>query len=157
MTIMDDLNFLAGKWEGNNLVWESLDQEPYESKTSAKVTPVAMGKFLRIDYTWSLENEPQEGSLLVGQEESNQAVSAIWVDSWHNGDKMMACQGGVETNGSVNLLGSYAVQSGPDWGWRIVVEPGGIDSFRIFMYNINPQGVEELAVEADYRLVGSIP
>jgi hypothetical protein len=153
MANMDILNSLVGKWKGENLVWESPDQEPHESHTEAIVVGVAQGIFLRIDYTWAVDGEPQSGSLLLGQEAASGEVTAAWVDSWHNGDRMMICRGKIDVNGSADIYGTYPALSGPDWGWRIVVEPGGIDSFRIFMYNITPQGVEALAVETDYRLV----
>jgi hypothetical protein len=153
MPNMDNLLSLAGNWRGENLLWISLDEEPHESRTTAAVTTTVRGKFVRLDYGWSFEDEPQEGSLLIGQSEETGKLTAIWVDSWHMNDKIMICQGEIEENGSANLRGAYSAQSGPDWGWRIVIEPGGIDSFRVFMYNITPQGVEALAVEADYRLV----
>ena len=151
MPNMDVLNSLAGKWKGENLVWESLDQEPQESHTEADIVTVAQGKFLRIDYRWAIGDEPQSGSLLIGQEAVSGEVTAAWVDSWHNGDRMMICRGKIEETGAADLYGSYPAISGPDWGWRIYLEPGGIDSFRVYMYNVTPQGVEELAVETDYR------
>jgi hypothetical protein len=153
MPNMDNLLSLAGNWLGNSFLWTSLDEEPKESRTAAAVSTTARGKFVRLDYDWSLEDEPQEGSLLVGQSEESGELAGVWVDSWHMNDKMMICRGEIDENGSANLLGAYSVESGPDWGWRMVIEPGGIDSFRIFMYNITPQKVEQLAVETDYRLV----
>lgn len=152
MANMDVLNSLVGKWKGENLVWESLNQEePHESLTEAEISKVAEGKFLRIDYRWSMGDEPQSGSLLIGQEAVSGEATGIWIDSWQNGDRMMICRGRIDDSGAADLYGSYPALSGPDWGWRIFLEPGGIDSFRIYMYNITPQGVEELAVEADYR------
>ena len=151
MANMDVLNSLEGSWIGENFVWEGLEQEPHESGIEAVITRVAQGKFLRIDYSWSIDGEPQSGCLLLGQETASREVTAAWVDSWHNGDRMMVCRGQIDQNDSADVYGSYPAISGPDWGWRIVVEPGGIDSFRIFMYNITPQGVEALAVQAELR------
>jgi len=44
--------------------------------------------------------------------------------------------------------GSYAAPPGPDWGWRTVIEIPDDDSFRMVMYNVSPEGKEELAVNA---------
>ena len=54
------------------------------------------------------------------------------------------------TEGSVSIQGSYAAPPGPDWGWRILIEPRQADSFWMVMYNISPEGREALAVEATY-------
>jgi hypothetical protein len=152
MASMDILNSLVGDWKGDNLLWVTPDQEePYESKTTARVSRPAQGKFLRFDYTWSEEGEPQDGSILIGQTQDSGALTATWIDSWHNGDQIMLLRGKVDETGSADLYGSYPAPSGPDWGWRIYMEPGGIDSFRLFMYNITPDGAEHLAVEVDYR------
>ena len=40
--------------------------------------------------------------------------------------------------------------SSPDWGWRIELEVTELDEFEMRMYNISPQGEEELAVQARY-------
>jgi hypothetical protein len=62
----------------------------------------------------------------------------------------MICRGAVTSSGAVNLRGSYAAGSGPDWGWRTVIEPTGRRSFRMLMYNIAPASDEVLAVDARY-------
>lgn len=78
------------------------------------------------------------------------SVTAVWVDSWHVGDKFMICRGVTEGDGAISVRGSYGVSSGPDWGWRTVVGRGDDGSFRMVMYNVSPDGKEELAVEAIY-------
>ena len=63
---------------------------------------------------------------------------------------MMALQGTVDTNGQISLLGSYEAPPDPDWGWKIIIDVPGADKISIGMYNITPDGVKELAVQADY-------
>jgi hypothetical protein len=110
----------------------------------------AMGCFLSVRYTWQFEGDPQEGLLLLGWEGARGPVQAAWVDSWHNGDRMMLCRGETGASGGASVLGSYPAPEGPDWGWRVAVEPGPGDSLRIAMFNI-PPGIEEmLAVEGVY-------
>ena len=53
----------------------------------------------------------------------------------------------------IDLRGSYRVPSSPDWGWRTVIEPGESDTLRLIMYNVTPDGREELAVEATFAKV----
>jgi hypothetical protein len=76
-------------------------------------------------------------------------VTLHWIDSWHNGDAVMACEG-TGSDGRVDVRGSYPAPSGPDWGWRIRVEPGS-GSLVIRMDNVSPDGEEYPAVEASYR------
>lgn len=154
MSGLDTLIGLAGKWQGHNQLWLPPAETPYESPSTASITPVIRGKFVRIDYTWVFEGEPQEGLLLVGYETEADVVTIAWADSWHMGDKAMICQGSAEEDGSIVVRGSYTVPSQPDWGWRIVVGPGEGNAFRIVMYNILPEGQEMLAVETNYTKVG---
>ena len=117
------------------------------------IIPMLGGKFARIDYTWEIDGEPQAGSLLFGYESKAGLVTAVFIDSWHNGEVMMVCKGSAGADGALSVSGFYPAPSGPDWGWRTVIEPGDNESFRPLMYNITPQGHEELAVEARYTRV----
>jgi hypothetical protein len=69
------------------------------------------------------------------------------------GAKYMHCQGVIKDDGSVDVRGSYQVSTGPDWGWRIVVEPESENVLNLIMYNIWPEGKEELAVKAVFCIV----
>ena len=88
---------------------------------------------------------------MIGQERPEDLVKAIWVDSWHMGDTFMLCQGRPRPARRPLVQGSYAAPPGPDWGWRIILEPGEGDTLRLVMVNIDPRGKEMLAVEAQYR------
>ncbi|HSK76202.1 MAG TPA: DUF1579 family protein, partial [Thermoanaerobaculia bacterium] len=96
---------------------------------------------------------PQEGSLLIGFNKKTETITAHWIDSFHNGNNVMACTGPKPDGPSLSVQGSYAAPPGPDWGWRIRITPDG-DALRIVMHNLWPEGgQEDLAVEATYTRV----
>ncbi len=144
------LQSLTGEWSGTSKLWLSPAEPPRSCITHATVAEVATGKFVRIDYTWEYEGKPQAGSLLCGYDSKQRKATAVWVDGWHMGDKYMPCDGTVDES-HIDVRGSYEAPPGPDWGWRTVVECESGESFRLIMYNISPDGNEELAVEAAYR------
>lgn len=154
MAVHIQLAALVGGWQGTNRVWLTPDDPVMESKTQAVVTLIARGKFLSLQYTWAVDGNLQEGLLLLSQEAQGGVVRAAWVDSWHNGDTMMICKGVAESDGSVWVKGAYAAPPGPDWGWKISLEPKDAGTFRLAMDNIMPQGAAMLAVEAVYTRMG---
>lgn len=119
------------------------------SQSTAIVTQLANGKFIRIDYTWSHEGQPHDGSCLIGHVEKSGEVTAHWIDSFHMGNGLLASTGTADENGVISVLGSYVAPPGPDWGWRTIITPDG-DRLRIVMNNIWPEGREDLAVDASY-------
>lgn len=66
-------------------------------------------------------------------------------------DKLLISEGAKSENNFVSLKGFYQVPEHPDWGWRKVIESENSDSFKITMFNVSPEGVEDLAVEAIYE------
>ena len=108
---------------------------------------------VRVDYTWSYQGKPQQGSILFSTDDATGAVTARWTDTWHTGNQPMVCSGRKTGGPTLSVRGSYAAPPGPDWGWRIDVTPDG-DRLRIVMHNVWPQelgGEEELAAEALYQ------
>ena len=142
---------LTGRWRGKYRLIVEPDQPARESESTAVVSPVAGGRFARIDYVWGDRDNPEDGSILFGRDRERGVVTALWVDSFHMGDKVMTCEGGSPDAGSLEVRGSYPAPPGPDWGWRTVVETGEDDSLRMVMYNVTPDGKEDLAVEATYQ------
>jgi hypothetical protein len=119
-----------------------------DSPSHAVIVPMLGGRFVRIDYTWNDRGAPQQGSLLVGLEA--EVVTAAWVDSWHNGSRMMICSGALTSEGGLDIRGTYPAGPGlPDWGWRthLVVRD---QSWTMTMFNVSPAGDETLAVRAEY-------
>ncbi len=143
---------LIGAWAGENLLRLSwLTPTDYFSTSDLSVAQVARGKFLTFTYSWSHENIAQEGLLVLGYDKTQGVTTAAWVDSWHMSSKIMQCQGTIDRQGVIDLRGSYEAPPGPDWGWRFVITPSSGKALQIVMYNVSPVGVEELAVQADYK------
>jgi hypothetical protein len=151
---MADFNSLietAGSWLGNNTLWVSPEDFPDISDSTLSVIPFLKKKFVRLDYTWKLEGELHEGNFIIGFQSKRKLYSAVWLDTWHMGDKYMTCQGLVDENGSFVLMGYYEVTEGPDYGWKTVIEIGKHESLRITMFNVTPEGKEQLAVKSVYK------
>ena len=145
---------LIGEWTGKNLLrlyW--LTPSDYFSSSDLSVSQVAKGTFLTFDYTWEHENVPQEGMLVVGYDRIQNNATAAWIDSWHMSSKVMFCQGTINAQGIINLRGSYEAPPGPDWGWRIMIITPSDNILQLIMFNCSPEGLEELAVQADYKRV----
>jgi hypothetical protein len=149
MSALDGLIACEGRWQGTSTLKDPHSGTDDTSPSTATVTPVLGGRFVRVDYTWSYGNKPQEGSLLIGYQRKAETATAHWIDSFHNSDKVMACTGRVADGGPLSVRGSYAAPPGPDWGWRIDLLPEG-DTLRIVHYNVWPEGKEELAVDSSY-------
>ena len=150
MGISDRFSDLFGDWRGTNRLhvpW--MPEKLKESPSTAVVRSKMNGQFLSIEYTWSFDGEPQEGMLILGCDPRSNAVQAVWTDSWHSKDVLMLCNGSIDSNGVISVMGHYAVPEHPDWGWRTEIIRGG-DSFRYVMYNVTPEGAEEVAVETNF-------
>lgn len=148
MSIPENFNNLAGNWSGTNRLHTPWIKENPISKSESvcSVETAAINKFLKIEYTWIHEEKPQAGLLLIGNEKDS--VKAVWIDSWHNGDKFMNCEGNVEGS-SIKIKGFYSVPDHPDWGWKMEIKFKNETSFKIIMHNVTPEGEESLAVEID--------
>src|SRR5215204_1645358 len=152
MAIEQELTDLVGNWKGTNRLHAPWMPEPLQlSASTAMVRSKMNGQFLSIDYTWSFEGEPQEGMLILGCDSKSDAVQAVWTDSWHSKDVLMLCNGSRDENGRISVIGYYAVPEHPDWGWRTEITPAGAGSFRYAMYNVSPEGEEEIAVETEFE------
>lgn len=145
----DDLSACAGEWRGKNLLFFQPDQPGIESEISATVLPILGGRFVRLDYTWSYEDQPKEGSLLMAFDSKTGKTSGYWIDSFHMGSSLLTLTGDG-ADGKYKVYGSYPAPPGPDWGWSIAVEPGD-GSLRLLMWNIEPGDPEQLAVQAEMK------
>lgn len=150
MGALDQLVGAAGTWAAIYTLQDPASGLDADSSSAATVTPVLDGRFVRLDYTWAYQGAAQAGSLLVGCERASGVASAVWIDSWHNSDRMMICTGTIDGEGAVDVRGTYAAPSGPDWGWRTRLSATP-DRLTMTMFNVDPDGREERAVSAEYR------
>jgi hypothetical protein len=150
MSPIDRLTGLAGPWQATY----QLRGDPSfagDSPSSAVITPTVGGRFARIDYAWSDRGKPQEGALVVGFEPGPGRVSVMWLDTWHNSNRMMICSGTATPDGGIDVVGTYPTGEGsPDWGWRTRLDVAA-DTWTMTMFNVSPEGQEDLAVRAVYR------
>ena len=154
---LDSLIACTGSWKGTNILHDPNTKRPEESPGSLRLTPILKSHFVRLDYTWSYQGTPQEGSLLIGFDPNTRTISGHWIDTWHMGRAAMIFLGPEPEDSTLKLAGSYTAPPGPDWGWRIEITAGpGVDALRITMTNIWPDGArEEPAVEAVYTRVAA--
>ncbi len=150
MSANEDFAKFAGKWKGTNKLYLSWQPEPLkETDSTLTVSMKANGQFVAFDYAWAYEGIPQEGLILLGCDTKSNAVQTVWTDSWHSSHTLMVSDGTVVNDGSVSVKGFYKVPDNPDWGWRTEIVPKD-ESLRIVMYNVSPEGIEELAVETEF-------
>jgi len=88
MNPFDSLAAFAGAWRGMNTLQDPHAGIAEASPTTATVTP-GPGGSVRLDYTWSYQGTPQQGSILFAVDGST--VTAPWTDTWHTGNQPMAC------------------------------------------------------------------
>src|SRR5262245_41919027 len=119
MNPLNPLAACAGSWRGTSTLQDPHCGIAEESPSTATVTALPSG--VRLDYAWSYQGKPQQGSILFGVD--GPTVTAPWTDTWHTGNQPMTCSGSAGP--ALSVRGSYAAPPGPDWGWRIDVLPEG--------------------------------
>jgi uncharacterized protein DUF1579 len=144
---------LVGGWIGTSKLWVEPDMLTDESPVQGSVQLVLGGRFALYLYQGSVEGEPQQGIFTFGYNTLLDQYEASWVDSYHNNTAIMFCVGSARENG-FSVLGSYPDPTGgPDWGWRTEVELIDKDHLLITAYNIDPEGGEAQATEANLTRV----
>jgi len=152
MNAFEKMLACAGTWEGINRVKTAAAEPSDESTSRVIVTPVLRDTFIHFDHTWSWKGEPQIGAMLIGYSPNSGAASIHWIDTWHNGRRVMPLVGAFNEDGILVANGSFPVKDGPDWGWRIEIEvnDGGL---RIEMFCLDPGGKRDGGVLGNFRRV----
>jgi hypothetical protein len=142
MNGFDQLLACAGTWDGTNRVQVELDSPIEESASRLTVTRVLGNSFIRMDHAWSWKDKPQTGSFLIGFNPKSADASIHWIDTWHNGRRVMPLAATFDPAGALIANGHFPVAGGPDWGWRIEIRATS-DQLKIDMFCLDPNGKEE--------------
>lgn len=142
---------LVGTWSGPSQLWLMPGEPAQESRSTAQIGLVAQGQFGSIAYTWAYEGQPQDGIIICALGQDSSQRSSVWLDSWHMANQIMQLRGSDDSEMKMALHGSYAAPPGPDWGWRIEIEPHDRNSWTLRMYNVSPEGEDHIAVLAKYE------
>lgn len=126
----------SGRYAGPNLLWFMDPENPFESHSEVDVETD------RVQYTWSHEGQPHSG--VVRYSFTEEGVEAEWTDTWHAPNLMRFR--GPHLAGALIASGTYSAGEGPEWGWRIELRAPAPQELLIEMFNIHPNGEEQIAV-----------
>lgn len=139
----------VGSWKGvNHLYLGDAPEQHLRSDSTMLVSLKANGQIAAFDYRWDYENEQQEGLILLGCDPKSGVAQTIWTDSFHSRNAFIVSDGKY-SDSMYSVKGYYKVPGYPDWGWRTDIHPND-ETLIITMYNVSPEGVEELAVETEF-------
>ncbi|MBB5867742.1 hypothetical protein F4553_001121 [Allocatelliglobosispora scoriae] len=148
MTLTD----AAGAWTGTN-GFRLMPADTFsESPAGAVLTVAAGGAMVSFAYAWEHPVDgPQDGLITVASA-GEDALTALWADSWHQQPSALALAGTLRADGVAEFRAEYA----EGWFWRITLD-GSPGEFRMQMENEIPA---ELATEdkpADpYTVMGMV-
>jgi Protein of unknown function (DUF1579) len=147
VTGQDLLTAMVGEWEGTYRLWLEPGVLRGESPARATIMPMLHGRYVVQDYEWADQGALQQGTMLLGCD-ADGAWQMAWVDTWHTGSSIMACQGDAESGAVV--VGHYG-GAGEVWGWRTAWTMPDLDHLVVTAWNITPQGDEHKATETQYQ------
>jgi hypothetical protein len=141
MSIEPVVGQASGSWEGSN-GFRLMPGDPLSEFPAAGTLSVGAGGYLgTLGYTWTHpEDGAQEGLLAFGIAGSDNAIVALWADSWHQHPEAKVCEGNLDEGGVISLDYEY----GDGWRWQIVLDANKTDVLSLRMDNVIPP---ELATE----------
>lgn len=142
-----------GTWNGISrlhLSWNPEGEQVHESGSVLTIDLDPQGAFATLRYTWEYEGKPQSGQMLIAASSESDQASIGWSDSWHQSGSVMHLIGTGAQGGAVLVKGEYEVEPPPNWGWRIEIHRPDANHLSLLMFNLEPNGTEEWAVECRY-------
>jgi Protein of unknown function (DUF1579) len=146
---------LVGSWEGLAKTYLDPSKPPVEARWEGRIESVLGGRFVRFGYRSELQGSPLAGELLVAFESGEKLWRTSWVDSFHTGTAILVSTGeGGAGAVPISLTGSYFAAPGhPHWGWRTELDDREPERLHLRMYNVSPEGQEDLGVDLVLRRV----
>ena len=143
----------SGSWEGSN-AFRMMPTDPFsEFPASATLSVTAGGYLGTLGYTWTHpEDGVQDGLLAFGNASRDNAIVALWADSWHQHPEARVCEGTVDEQGVI----SVGLEYGDGWGWQIVLDATNRDVLALRMDNVIPPEVATEEISAGPYLVMSM-
>jgi hypothetical protein len=106
-----------------------------------------------LGYTWTHpEDGAQEGLLAFGIAGSDNAIVALWADSWHQHPEARVCEGNLDEQGVI----SVGLEYGDGWRWQIVLDTTKTDVLLLRMDNVIPPAVATEEISAGPYVVMSM-
>jgi hypothetical protein len=150
MSIGSVVDQAAGSWEGSN-GFRLMPTDPLSEFPAAATLSLGAGGYLgTLGYTWRHpEDGAQEGLLAFGIAGGDNAIVALWADSWHQHPEARVCEGSMDESGVISLDYEY----GDGWRWQIVLDTGKADVLSLRMHNVIPSEVATAEISAGPYLV----
>jgi hypothetical protein len=113
----------------------------------------ARGYLGTLGYTWTHpEDGAQDGLLAFGTAGSENAIVALWADSWHQHPEARVCEGNLDESGVI----SVGLEYGDGWRWQIVLDASKPDVLLLRMDNVIPPEVATEEISAGPYVVMSM-
>ncbi len=142
-----------GSWEGSNS-FRLMPGDPFSEAPAAGTLALAAGGCLAtFGYTWTHpEDGDQDGLLAFGLAGGDNAIVALWSDSWHQHPDVKVCEGSRDETGVI----SVGLEYGDGWGWQITLDATGADVLSLRMDNVIPPAVATEEISAGPYVVMSM-
>jgi hypothetical protein len=153
MSIEPVVGQASGSWEGSN-GFRLMPGDPLsEFPASGSLSSGAGGYLGTLGYTWTHpEDGAQEGLLAFGIAGGDNAIVALWADSWHQHPEAKVCEGNLDKSGVISLDYEY----GDGWRWQIVLDASKTDVLSLRMDNVIPPEVATEDISAGPYVVMSM-
>ena len=135
MTLGPVLSQASGSWVGSN-GFRLMPGDPLHKSPATATLSLAAGQCLAtLGYTWTHPDDgPQDGLLALGRAGQDNAMVALWSDSWHQHLEAKVISGVLDENGPITLEYDY----GDGWRWQIVLDASRGDALTGRMNNVVP-------------------
>jgi hypothetical protein len=153
MSIGPVVSQASGSWEGSN-GFRMMPADPFSESLATATLSMAAGGYLgTLGYTWDHpEDGAQDGLLAFGIAAGDNAVVALWADSWHQHPEAKVCEGTLDENGVISIGMEY----GDGWRWQIVLDATKSDVLALRMDNVIPPEVATEEISAGPYVVMSM-